>query len=128
MARSLGIILRRAPFGAINAGEAVRHAMGGITFGVATTLVLLEDGVYVARDGQDGERLGFTSLSRPLAQCVQQAGATADGKPIQGRVLVHGPSLAARGLSGQVLVAGAEVVDDAGLARALAGFDAVLTY
>jgi sulfur relay (sulfurtransferase) DsrF/TusC family protein len=124
----MGIVVRRAPFGTINAAEAVRHAAGGLTFGVATTLVLLDDGVYVARDGQDGERIGFTSLSRPLAQCAQQEGTAADGRPIRGRVLVHGPSLAERGLSPELLVAGAEVMDDAGLAWALAEFDAVLTY
>ncbi len=128
MAGSLGIVLCHAPFGTINAGEALRHAAGGITFGVATTLVLLEDGVYVARDGQDGERLGFTSLARPLVQFAQQQGTRADGRPIGGHVLVHGPSLAARGLSSEELVAGAEVIDDAGLARASAEFDAVLTY
>ena len=128
MIRSLGIAVRRAPYGTISAGEALRHAAGAITYGVATTFVLLEDGVYVARADQAGERIGFTSLAEPLAQFAKHQGRDANGLPVQGRVVAHGPSLAARGLRGDKLVDGVEIVDDAALAELLGACDAVLTY
>lgn len=128
MIKSLGIVVRRAPYGTINAGEALRHASGGITFGVTTILVLTEDGVYVAVSDQHGEQVDFTSLSGPLAQLIQQKGTTVDGSPIGGRVVVHEPSLAARGLAAERLVAGVEIVNDAAFANLLGGCDAVLTY
>ena len=128
MITSLGIVVRRGPYGSINAGEAIRHAGGGITHGVATTLIFLEDGVYVAVANQDGSRIGFTSLAAPLAQYGKQQGASASGLSLHGRVVVHGPSLAARGLREDGLVEGVEVVDDAALADLLGSCDAVLTY
>ena len=128
MARSIGIVVRRAPYGAIGAAEALRHAAGGLSFGVGTTLVLLEDGVYVAKADQDAERMGFTSLAEPLALYARQEGRVPDGTVLRGRVTAHGPALVARGLGPDELVEGVEVVDDAGLARLLGECDAVLTY
>lgn len=128
MIKSLSIVVRRGPYGTINAGEALRHASGGITFGVATTLVLTEDGVYVAVADQHGERVDFTSLAGPVAQLTQQKGTMEDGSAIGGRVVVHEPSLVARGLAAGRLVAGVEIVDDAALANLLGECDAVLTY
>ena len=128
MAKSLGIVVRRPPYGTINAGEALRHAAGGLGFGVATTLILLEDGVHVAKRGQDAGRLGFTSLAEPLAQYARQEGRASDGTVLRGRVVAHEPALVARGLGRDGLVAGVEVVDDAGLARLLGECDALLTY
>ncbi len=128
MAKSLGIFVRQAAYGTTNAGEALRHAVGGLNFGVSTTLILLDDGVYVARATQDAERLGFTSLAGPLAQFACQEGRTPDGTPIRGRVVAHGPSMSARGLGQGSLVEGVEVVDDVGLARLLGECDALLAY
>ncbi|MHB1131551.1 MAG: DsrE family protein [Chloroflexota bacterium] len=128
MAKVLGIVVRRAPFGTINASEAVRHAAGGVTFGLATALILVEDGVEVARAVQRGERIGFTSLAAPLGQYTKQEGSAADGSPLRGRVVAHGPALALRGLKPSDLVDGVEIVDDEGLARLLGECDAVLTY
>lgn len=128
MAEALGIIVRRAPFGTINASEAVRHAIGGIAFGIATALVLVEDGVEVARAVQRGERIGFTSLAEPLGQYLKQQGTAGDGSPLRGRVVAHGPALALRGLKPADLVDGVEIADDEGLARLLAECDAVLAY
>ncbi len=128
MAESLAIVVRAAPFGSINAAEALRHATAGINFGVATTLILLEDGVYVAERIQEGERLGFTSLAEPLARYARQENMLADGSVIRGRVAVHEPSLLLRGLEPDRLIEGIEIVDDGGLAALFAGCDAVLSY
>lgn len=128
MARSMGIVVRAAPYGTINAAEALRHAAAGISFGVSTTLFLLEDGVYVAQVAQDGERVGFTSLTEPLAQYARQEGAGPDGSRIRGRVVVHSASLLERGMGVDKLVDGIEAVDDAGLAALLADCDTLLGY
>jgi sulfur relay (sulfurtransferase) DsrF/TusC family protein len=128
MARSIGILVRRAPYGTIGAAEALRHAAGGLSFGVATTLVLLEDGVFAAKAGQDAGHPGYTSLAEQLAQYARQEGRATDGTALRGRVVVHGPALRARGLERAGLVAGVEVVDDPGLACLLGECDALLTY
>ncbi len=128
MVRSIGIVVRRAPYGTIGAAEALRHAAGGLSFGVVTTLILLEDGVFVAKRGQDAGRLEFTSLAEPLAQYSRQEGRASDGTVLRARVVAHRPSLRARGLGLDDLVAGVEVVDDAGVARLLGECDALLTY
>ncbi|MCL5024903.1 MAG: DsrE family protein [Chloroflexi bacterium] len=74
MARSMGIVVRAAPYGTISAAEALRHAVAGISFGISTTLFLLEDGVYVAQVAQDavlyllrgGATLASESVGRAL--------------------------------------------------------------
>lgn len=49
----IAMILRKAPYGDINAAEAVRHAMGGAADELSVSLVLVDSGVLLARKGQD---------------------------------------------------------------------------
>lgn len=43
----IAMILRRSPYGDINAAEAVRHAMGGAADELAVSLVLVDGGVLL---------------------------------------------------------------------------------
>jgi len=67
----VAVILKRSPYGDINAAEAVRHAMGGVGAEFAVSLVLVDGGVLLAKKGQDGTGTGFTNLGETLRDCIE---------------------------------------------------------
>lgn len=79
MARSVCILLRSAPYGTMNAAEALRHLNGMVANGLEATAVLVGDGVYLARDGQRAEEARWTSLSQALRQALTVRASRADG-------------------------------------------------
>ncbi len=66
----IAIILKRAPYGDINAAEAVRHAMGGVADELGIDLILVDGGVMLAKQGQDDTGTGFTNLEGALKDCI----------------------------------------------------------
>ena len=62
----IAMILKRAPYGDINAAEAVRHAMGGIAGEFGIDLILVDGGILLAKKGQDDTGTGFTNLEGAL--------------------------------------------------------------
>lgn len=67
----IAIVLRRAPYGDINAAEAVRHALGGVADELGVALILLDGGVLLAKQGQDDTDTGFTNLGNTLMDCME---------------------------------------------------------
>lgn len=67
---SVSIILRRPPYGDINAAEALRHALGGVTSGNDVNLIMVDGGVFTAKRGQIEEGTGFTNLEATLKDCI----------------------------------------------------------
>jgi sulfur relay (sulfurtransferase) DsrF/TusC family protein len=66
----IAMILRRSPYGDINAAEAVRHAMGGVADEIKIALILVDSGVLLAKKGQDDIETGFTNLEGALKDCI----------------------------------------------------------
>ena len=66
----IAMVLRRAPYGDINAAEAVRHAMGGVADELTVDLILVDSGVLLAKKGQDDTGTGFTNLEGTLKDCI----------------------------------------------------------
>lgn len=66
----VAMILKRSPYGDINAAEAVRHALGAVSFEMSVDLVLVDGGVLLARKGQDDKGTGFTNLESALKDCI----------------------------------------------------------
>lgn len=64
------MILRKPPYGDINAAEAVRHALGAASGDMKVSLVLVDGGVLLARKGQDDTGTGFTNLEGALKDCI----------------------------------------------------------
>ncbi|MBI5651025.1 MAG: DsrE family protein [Chloroflexi bacterium] len=119
MNNSLCILIRRPPYGQIHAAEAIRHAGGALAEGLVTRVALIDDGVYVARAGQDTSATAWTALAPALAKTIEK------GAP----VLVHLSSAIARGLAIEKdFVAGAQIIDDAEFMRVIAASDAVMIY
>jgi len=63
---NIAMILKRFPYGDINAAEAVRHALGAVSFEMNVDLILVDGGVLLAKKGQDDTGTGFTNLEGAL--------------------------------------------------------------
>ncbi len=68
---NVAMILKRSPYGDINAAEAVRHALGAVSCELSVDLILVDCGVLLARKGQDDKGTGFTNLEGALKDCVE---------------------------------------------------------
>jgi tRNA 2-thiouridine synthesizing protein D len=68
---NIAMILKRSPYGDINAAEAVRHALGAMTFEMSVDLILVDGGVLLAKKGQDDTGTGFTNLESTLKDCLE---------------------------------------------------------
>ena len=96
----VAMILKRSPYGDINAAEAVRHALGAVSFEMSVDLILLDGGVLLAKKGQDDTGTGFTNLEGALKDCVDMGVA----------VYADGPSLKAQRVEAGDLVEGVKNV------------------
>ncbi len=63
---NLLVILRKPPYGVINAAEAVRHAGGASGFDYRSILYLIDSGVLNAKKDQDAGDTGFTGIGESL--------------------------------------------------------------
>jgi tRNA 2-thiouridine synthesizing protein D len=70
MMSKVAMILRKPPYGDINAAEALRHVMGGIDAELDISLILVDGGVLLAKKGQDQSGSGFTNLEKTLQVCI----------------------------------------------------------
>ena len=122
MAETLCILVHRPPYGEIQAAEAVRHLNGATAHGLEATAILLGDGVYLARSGQDPRATGWTALSLALED------ALGDGQSGSPHLWGNGASLRARGLPAAAMVSGAVVVDERAIAEAVAQARWVMVY
>ncbi len=68
---NVAMILKRSPYGDINAAEAVRHALGAVSFEMGVDLILVDGGVLLAKKGQDDTGTGFTNLESTLKDCLE---------------------------------------------------------
>ncbi len=67
---SISLILRRPPYGTVDAPEAIRHALGGVTEDMAVKLILVDGGVNTARKGQDVSNTEYLSMEEGLRDCI----------------------------------------------------------
>ncbi len=64
------ILLTRAPYGTVDASEAVRHALGGVTEGMSVRLILLDAGAMASIKGQDVSGTEYKSIEEGLKDCI----------------------------------------------------------
>lgn len=67
----IAMILRKAPYGDINAAVAVRHALGAASDELKVCLIMVDAGVLLAKKGQDDTGTGFTNLEGVLTDCIE---------------------------------------------------------
>lgn len=128
MAKSLCVIIRRAPYGMIHAAEAIRLVNGGVTYGLTTAAILIDDGVYAAKDNQNTKQTGWTSLSDTLKLTLEFSIKSEDGIESRAKIYVHKESMRVRGMSERDLVEGVKVINDEELAEIIASADAVAVF
>lgn len=81
---NVAMILKRSPYGDINAAEAVRHALGAMSFELSVDLLLVDGGVLLAKKGQDDAGTGFTNLESTLKDCLDMGiPVYADGESLK---------------------------------------------
>jgi len=106
---SISIILRKPPYGCVDASEAIRHAMGAATMDLPVNLVLIDGGVSAARKGQDVSRTEYSSIESGISDCVDMDVA----------VYADKDSLTARNMEDSDLVEGAKIAGRDEIARIL---------
>jgi predicted peroxiredoxin len=104
---SINIIMRRQPYGSVDASEAIRHAMGGATNDIDVKLILLDGAVQAARNGQNISDTEYQSIEEGIKDCIDMGVAVyADegslreerieaGDLIDGVKMANGPEIAA---------------------------------
>jgi sulfur relay (sulfurtransferase) DsrF/TusC family protein len=125
--KTVCVLLRQPPYGSLVAAEAVRHLSGALANGQRAVGLLVDDGVYLARPGQQAAG-GWLDLSRALANLLALEATDDSGEARRAVVLVHEPSLRERGLEKTELVPGCRVVDESEMAAVLGQADATLVY
>lgn len=128
MAESLCILVRKPAYGTIHAAEALRHAGGALKSSLKVNLVMIDDGVYLAKDWQQSADSGWVNLSDALKRLIAQGQMLEERGSKRFRVCVQGSALPIRGLSASSLVPGVSLVSDAEVAGLLASADAVMVY
>ena len=104
--QTVTIVLRRPPYGTIDASEAIRHALGAITEEIPVQIILVDGGVHVARKGQDTGTSGYLSAEEGIRDCLDM-GAT---------VYVDSSSLETIGIAVSDLIDGVTVCGDGDIA------------
>jgi sulfur relay (sulfurtransferase) DsrF/TusC family protein len=67
---SVSILLRKPPYGTVDAPEAIRHALGGITEDLSINLVLVDGGVQSARKRQITDGTIYLSTEAGIQDCI----------------------------------------------------------
>jgi len=111
--KKIAIILRRPPYGDINAAEAVRHAMGAASEELETSLILVDGGALLSKKGQDMGDSGYTNLGETLKDCMDMGVA----------VYVEKASLRELNLETGEILEGVRTVNSTEIAELLQGAD-----
>jgi len=67
---SVSILLRKPPYGTVDAAEAIRHALGGVSEDMSVKLILLNGGVFAAKKGQDVSSTQYSSVEEGIRDCI----------------------------------------------------------
>ncbi len=67
---TISIILRKAPYGSVDAPEAIRHALGGINDDLSVNLIFIGSGVNAARRKQDISGTDYLSVEDGIRDCI----------------------------------------------------------
>jgi sulfur relay (sulfurtransferase) complex TusBCD TusD component (DsrE family) len=117
--KQLAILVRQAPYTTIGPAEAVRHAGGALADGWDVRLLLVDDGVCLARNGQAAGDTGYVCLSSALAKVMAKGARVMlldrsaqihQVVPGQPGVLPGVSVMDDRALAGQLLAAGTVMV------------------
>jgi sulfur relay (sulfurtransferase) DsrF/TusC family protein len=126
MTTDILIILRHGPYGGFQAAEALRHANGSISLGFRPVVVLVDDGVYLAKEGQEPSQSQWLALSETFDEVI--ARGLYEKKDDPAEFYVEEESLHQRGLNLEDLIEGVEPIDHNKLSDLLTRHRLQLTF
>lgn len=115
---SISIILRRPPYGTVDASEALRHALGGATDDMEVKLLLIGGGVHAARKGQDASQTEYLNAGEGIQDCIGMGVA----------VCADETSLKREQVGNDSLVEGVTVSSSAEIAEIIAKTDTTMIF
>ncbi len=116
--QSISIILRKPPYGTVDAPEAIRHALGAVTEELPVQLILVDGGVHAARKGQDTGTTGYLSAEEGIRDCLDMGAA----------VYVERQSLEAAGIAVSDLIDGVTIASQTEIAAAMKGSGTTMIF
>ncbi|MBW1776827.1 MAG: DsrE family protein [Deltaproteobacteria bacterium] len=109
------IVIRHGPYGGFQAAEGLRHANGAISLGFRPIVVLMDDGVYLAQNGQNPSQTPWLALGGTLEEII--ARGLYEKKDAPAEFYVEKDSLENRGLGPEDLVEDLETIDHQGVSE-----------
>ena len=109
MSKDILIVVRKGPYGGFQAAEAMRHTNGAISLGFRPIVVLMDDGVYLAKEGQEPNQSQWLSLGETLEEIIIRGLYEKKDNPAE--FYVEEESLLQRGLNKEDLVESLQAVD-----------------
>lgn len=116
--KTVAMILKRPPYGQIEAAEAVRHALGAASGGQEVRLLLVDGGVHLARTGQETIAGGPTNLGETVSDCLQMGVA----------VYADETSLGEHVVSSKYIIEGVQIVPSSTISQLISSADATLIF
>ena len=116
--KTVAMLLKRPPYGQIEAAEAVRHALGAASGGLEVRLLLMDGGVHLARTGQETIAGGPTNLGETLSDCLQTGVA----------VYADETSLGEHAVASKNIIEGVQIVPGSTIAQLISSADATLIF
>ena len=117
MTKDILIIIRHGTYGGFQAAEGLRHANGSMSMGFRPIVVLVDDGVYLAKADQDPSQSQWLALSETLEEIVARGLYEKRDDPAE--FYVEEESLLQRGLNLEDLVEGLDPIDHEKLSELL---------
>jgi tRNA 2-thiouridine synthesizing protein C len=115
MNRDILIVIRHGPYGGFQAAEALRHANGSLSLGFRPIVILVDDGVYLARPDQDPGQSEWLSLGATLEEVI--ARGLYEKKDSPAEFYVDSDSLNQRGINPDDVVEGLEPIEHEKIAK-----------
>ncbi len=108
MNKDILIVVRHGPYGGFQAAEGLRHANGAISLGFRPIVVLVDDGVYLAKEGQESGQSQWMTLSETFDEVIARGLYEKKDNPAE--FYAEQESLLQRGLNPDDLVEGLEII------------------
>jgi sulfur relay (sulfurtransferase) DsrF/TusC family protein len=126
MTTDILIIVRKGPYSGFQAAEALRHANGSLSLGFRPVMVLVDDGVYLGRDGQTPGQSQWLSLGETFEEII--ARGLYENKEAPAEFYVEEASLRQRGLEPDDLIESLEPVDSGKVAELMRRYPLQLIF
>jgi tRNA 2-thiouridine synthesizing protein D len=115
---SISILLRRPPYGTVDASEAIRHALGGATDDIEVKLLLVDGGVHVARTGQDVSQTKYLNAGAGIQDCIDMGVSVyADETSLKREQIAH-----------DCIIEGVTITNSAEIAKIIGNTDTTMIF